>query len=238
MLTEQDRKIRATRVTASTIAAFLGFHWYQSPSSAWALHTGLREFEENDNVRMGQFLEPGLVQAVTTRLGWGQYVYPCPTLIAADHAWAAATPDVVRSEHGEGWQNIDVGIQIKNQNSHMRKTYKGSPGAFGSSDNVALPPYMLAQCQWEMMVTGAERWYFATYLGGGDLWIFNLWRDQPMIDRLLERGHHFWREHLDPEGPRTEPSDGDWNPRVGRDPVRRKLAGAELLAQPIPKGGE
>jgi len=130
-----------------------------------------------------------------------------------------------------------MGIQIKNQGGHMRKTYRGSPGSFGPADNTAIPPHMLAQCLWEMMVTGAARWYFATYLGGADLWIFNIWRDQPAIDRLLERAHAFWQKHLDPNGPMERPSDAGWNPRVGRPALKRKLSGAELLAQPSPKGG-
>ena len=254
MLTEQDETARRGRVTASTVAAFLGFHWYQSPSQAWELHTGLREFEMNDSVRLGQYLEPGLVEAVTARLGWHDYIYPCQTIISQDYLWAAATPDVMLGTTILE-QNINVvdgkltrsmlyakpptellGIQIKNQNPHMKKTYKGSPGAFGESDNVSLPPHALAQCQWEMLVTGASRWYFATYLGGKDLWIFNIWRDQAMLDRMIPKAEKFWRNHLDPDGPMDRPSDAKWNPKLGKTTVPRKLRGAELLNQPIPKG--
>lgn len=236
MLTQQDIEIRKTRITASTIASFLGFHWYQSPSQAWDLHTGIRQFEMNDSVRMGEYLEPGLVKAITARLGWKGYEYPCSTVISKEYPWAAATPDVAKIFSPTEGTDTGWGIQVKNQNPHMKKTYKGSPGSFGHCDNVALPPHALVQCQWEMLVTGAPRWYFATYLGGQDLWIFNIWRDQSMLDQIIPKAGQFWRNHLDPNGPMERPSDAKWNPRVGKTTIPRKLRGEELLNQPIPEG--
>ena len=237
MLSPEDEEKRKHRVTASPLAAYLGFHWYQSPSEAWEYHTGLREFKRNRSVEMGEYLEPGLVRAATDRLGWHEYTYPCETVVSPDYPWAAATPDVMLWNPIGNGIATPTGIQVKNQYSHMRKTYKGSPGTFGPADNTLIPPHMLAQCLWEMMVTGSQRWHFAAYLGGGDFWIFNIWRDQPAIDRLLARAFEFWRRHIDPDGPMERPSNVKWNPRVGRAPIRRKLTRQELLSQPIPKGG-
>lgn len=227
MLSDSDLALRKGRVTASTVSAFLGFHRYQSPSSAWELHTGRREFEMNDDVRLGQFLEPGLVRAVTTRLGWSrdQYEYPCPTQV---EGWMAATPDILNVAPMIG------GVQIKNQNPHMARTYLGTPGSVGPSDNTLLPAYMLGQVQWEMLVVGSPRWYLATYLGGRDLRIYRIWRDDVMINRLEARAFEFWKRHLDPDGPQERPSDANWNPGVGHKQRPRKLKGAELLNQPTP----
>lgn len=229
MLSESDHAARKGRVTASTVSAFLGFHRYQSPASAWELHTGLREFEENDDVRLGQYLEPGLVQAVTTRLGWPQdeYLYPCATAV---DGWTAATPDVLHVDIKVG------GIQIKNQNPHMARTYLGSPGTVGECDNTLLPAYMLGQCQWEMAVIGSPRWFLATYLGGRDLRIYRIWRDDEMIQRMRIKALAFWKAHLDPDGPMERPSDANWNPGVGAKTRPRKLRGADLLNQPTPGG--
>lgn len=236
MLTEQDLEVRRGRITASTVAAFLGFHWYESPSHAWELHTGQREFEMNDDVRLGEWLEPGLVKAATTRLGWARtsYTYPCTTLVSPTHPWAAATPDVLQV----GGPLIELaGIQIKNHNPHMAKTYKGTPGTVGACDNTLLPPYILAQCQWEMLVIGCRKWFLGTYFGGRDFRLYRVWRDDKMLTRLVERAHVFWRHHLDPDGPMERPSDASWNPRVGRTPDPRKLRGQQLINQPIPKSG-
>jgi len=227
MLSDSDLALRKGRVTASTVSAFLGFHRYESPSSAWELHLGLRKFAMNDDVRLGQYLEPGLVQAITARLGWAyeKYVYPCPTV--AD-GWTAATPDVLHLDLAEG------GVQIKNQNPHMGKFYLGTPGSVGPSDNTLIPAYMLGQVQWEMAVIGSPRWYLATYLGGRDLRIYRIWRDDAMIQRMRVKALAFWKQHLDPKGPQTRPSDLNWNPGVGHKQRPRKLRGTELLNQPIP----
>ncbi len=227
MLSEQDKADRQGRVTASTVAAFLGFHWYSSPSQAWDYHTGCVAFPANIDTRLGELLEPGLVLYAVEKLKWSRYVYPCGTRISKSLPWAAATPDCLSTDG-------KMGIQVKNQNPHMTKGYLGKPGSYGPSDNTIVPAYMLAQCQWEMMVTGAMRWWLASYFGGRDFRLYQIWRDNALIERLQSSAHSFWLNHLDPDGPRTRPSDDGWNKSVGRK-RGRKLRGAELIAARIPR---
>ncbi len=240
MLTDYDLEVRKNRVTASNVSAFLAFHPWKTPSAAWELHTGIREFQTNDDVRLGEFLEPGLVQAVTTRLGWpeGSFEYPCRSLIGIDYPWAAATPDVLQLEQGHIDPKEMAGIQIKNQNPHMARGYKGTPGTVGPCDNTLIPLYMLGQCQWEMLVTGRLKWFFATYMGGRDLRIYRIWRNDTMLGKMIPKALAFWKEHIDPDGPQTRPDDAKWNPNIGKPVSRsRKLKGADLLNQPIPRSG-
>lgn len=227
MLTAEDKAARANKVTASTVAAFLGFHWYSSPSQAWDYHTGRLEFPENDDTRLGELLEPGLVRFGAMKLGWSEYLYPCGTRVSEDFPWAAATPDALTVDG-------KVGLQQKNQNFHMAKTYHGPPGALGPSDNANVPPYLNAQCQWEMLVTGSIRWYLGTYFGGRDYRLYSIWLDQPMLSKMMVKAFDFWKEHLDPDGPMERPTDENWNRSIGR-PSPRKASRAELIASPIPR---
>ncbi len=227
MLTGEDHAARANRVTASTVAAFLGFHWYSSPSQAWDYHTGALVFPENDDTLLGELIEPGLVRFGAMKLGWSEYLYPCGTRVSEDLPWAAATPDAMTVTG-------TVGLQCKNQNFHMAKGYHGKPGALGPSDNSNVPPYMNAQCQWEMLVTGAVRWYLGTYFGGRDYRLYSIWRDQSLLDRMVGQSFTFWQKHLDPEGPQERPTDEGWNRTVGK-PRARRATRAELLAAPTPR---
>ncbi len=240
MLTNEDLANRYGRITASCVSAFLGFHRYKSPSAMWDQHTGAVPFVTNDDIRLGEHLEPGLVAAVTERLGWKNdvsgvrmdYHYPCPTLVSSDLPWAAATPDVIHSDITQG------GIQIKNQNPHMAKTYQGTPGTVGKSDNSLVPPYMLGQCMWEMLVFDAPVWKLVTYFGGRDLRIYRIWRDQKMLDQMVSKAHAFWKAHIDPKGPMMRPSDANWRPTVGAKQRPRRLRGMDLINQPTPRSGK
>ncbi len=225
MLSKADHEAREYRVTASTLAEFLGFHAYSSPSQAWDYHTGAIPFPESDNTRLGQLIEPGLVQFAAWKLGWKEYAYPCGTRVSTEYPWAAATPDCL---HPSG----TMGIQTKNQNFHMAKFYLGRPRPGNQADNDLLPAYMNSQCQWEMMVMGANRWYLGTYFGGNNFPIYKIWRDQAMLDLLIPRAHAFWKQHIDPDGPRTRPTDENWNPTVGKKKPK-KLSREEILAAPI-----
>ena len=227
MLSAADQAARHGRVTASTVAAFLGFHRYSAPSQAWDYHTGAKAFPANKNTRLGELLEPGLVKFAVEELRWKKYLYPCGTRVSEDLPWIAATPDCMTVAG-------NLGIQTKNQNPHMVYDYLAEPGAYGRSDNALVPAYMLAQCQWEMLVTGAVRWYLATYFGGNNYRIYSIWRDDALIERLKVRAYEFWLQHLDPSGPCTRPSDENWNPKVGRRKAR-KSSSAELIAAPIPR---
>ncbi len=227
MLSAEDQEARAGRVTASTVAAFLGFHWYSSPSKAWDYHTGALEWVDNDDTLLGELLEPGLVKFGAMKLGWNEYLYPCGTRVSDDLPWAAATPDAMEV-------NGHVGLQIKNQNFHMLKGYHGPPGTLGPSDNVNVPPYMNAQCQWEMLVTGAVRWYLGSYFGGRDFRLYSIWRDQALLDRMLPKAYQFWQKRLDPAGPQTRPTDEGWDRNVSK-PRARRATRAELVAAPIPR---
>lgn len=227
MLNEQDLALRRGRVTASTVAAFLGFHRFSSPSQAWDYHTERIPFPMNRNTRLGELLEPGLVQFAVEELKWKKYRYPCGTRVSKEIPWAAATPDCMTVA-------MTIGIQVKNQNSYMASGYLAAPGSHGKSDNALVPAYMLAQCQWEMLVTGAPTWYLGTYFGGQDFRLYTIWRDQALIDRLVAKAYLFWKQHLDFDGPMTRPTDENWNRDVGRRKNRMKTA-AELIAAPIPR---
>jgi len=229
VLTPTDKEIRRYRITASTLSGFIGLNPFSSPSLTWDYHTERIPFPENDNTKLGQLLEPGLIAFGAYKLQWDEYLYPCGTRISKEHPWACATPDALKPDGS-------TGIQAKNQNFYMKNGYLGKPSPETAADNDLLPPYMNLQCQWEMMVLGSNRWHLSTYFGGNDFRIYKVWRDQPMIDRLIPIAFEFWKNHIDPDGPCTRPSDEHWNPNAGKVKPRKKTR-AEILAAPVQSTG-
>ncbi|KKN12267.1 hypothetical protein LCGC14_1018190 [marine sediment metagenome] len=201
MLTKRQLKIRLRKVMASSAAALLERHPYVSRFEAWAQAMGLAEGPEySDAMRMGDVLEATLVKEAARRLGWPKKVRKMGTVFHQNHLWAGCTPDGVKCSNGEF-----IGMQVKNSGIHMAKGYQGQPGEGGEWDNDLIPAYHNFQCQWEMFVMNANSWHLVVYFGGADFRIYNLRRDADLIQLMSENLWKFWLEHIDPDGPQTEP---------------------------------
>lgn len=219
MLTENDLILRKHRITGSTVSAYLGLHPYQSPVDAWEVNEGIRTLDENDLMRMGHRLEPGLAAEAAHRLGWGFYQYPSGTVLHPEHpAWWAATPDVL------GDPALAQGVQIKCHQPWMAEQYPGRPGESGAYGNEAVPLHELMQCQWEMAVFGAREWWLGVFFHIGDFRLYRILRDDALLTAMRERAFAFWQRHLDPAGPKERPSNDHWNPNLARPRAKPRPA--------------
>lgn len=249
-LTPEQQELRRTRLTGSTVSAYLGRNRYQSPLEAWEIAMGLAEFEGNEDTAAGNFMEGGIGDFALHKLPIDEETARTATvpgtLVHPEYPDVfAATPDMVLP--GER-----IGVQIKNHLPWVAKTYPGKPQENGRRwDNVAVPEMYLMQCLLEMEVTGKhfggawDVWFLASYFGGSHLRIYWILRDTRTINAILDAGHYFWRRHLDPNGPQEPPSPecmcggcgpGDrwWVGRERPEPPRIKLTPEELAAAPDP----
>ena len=245
-LTPKQQAIRRERVTASTMAAFLGYSPYSSPLEAWKVHMGYQEFVPNEDTEGGQDFEEAIVQA-GERLKIPEWEYRLrprslqlsanpddDTLIDPFHPWLCATPDFVADPfHTAG----DWAIQVKNHRPHMTKAYKGNPS--GGWDNELVPKHILIQCQTEMIVlsgfTGRPQLqvYLCCHFGGPTPRVYRIRRDEGLQAGLLKAGLAFWAAHINYPAP---PNDVPW--LVGPEPKakkREKITGDFLLAAPLPE---
>jgi predicted phage-related endonuclease len=202
-LTAEQLNFRKGRVMASDVAAYVGLHPYAKPFEAWAANLGLADVEYSPAMRMGDVLEEPLIREAVTRLGWKEGYRQPGSIHHPRDTWAGCTPDAMRMAEVE---EMPVGMQVKVSGLHMARDYKGQPGEGGDAgDNDLIPLYHLIQCQWEMFVTDAQEWYLVVYFGGADLRIYHLRRDRDLIGALRDNALAFWLDHLDPNGPQTQP---------------------------------
>ncbi len=224
-------EIRRVCVTASTAPGFFGFSPYCSPHEEWERHVGIVSWEGNTLTRMGQDLEDGIARNAARELKYGR-MERCETLVC--DGWAATTPDRLFPKH-------ETGLQIKNHGPYMIKSYQGRPGETGRWDNNLVPKHHLIQCTWEMLVVSRVKgwniteWILGSYFGGDNLRLYRIRFDPTMAKAIWAAGHDFWREHIDPAGPRKPPHDRPWHVKPERESRRpRKLSDEEILAAPIP----
>lgn len=237
-LTPEQLAARRTRLTGSTVAAYLGYSPYRSPRAAWRIAMGLDEFTPTEDMVAGNFLEGGIGDLAIQRLEEaGQY---------GDLPYKAHKPDTVyHPEHPETFcvhpdlivPGRRFGIQIKNSNTWVAKTYPGKPGMNGDWDNAAVPLVYLMQCQLELECcrAWADEWVLASYFGGSNLRLYRIKRDQRLIRGMLAAGLTFWRDYLNPAGPQREPTDEKWiGPHRREARPAPRLTASELAGAPVP----
>jgi hypothetical protein len=59
-------------------------------------------------------------------------------------------------------------------------------------------------------------WWLGCYFGGVRLRLYRIVRNPKLLDGMVKAGWTWWREHLDPNGPQSEPSDEIWHRRMER----------------------
>lgn len=209
-LTPEQKSLRSTRLTGSSIAGLLGRSPWDSPLEAWEYHTGRRDFAGNDDTEAGQFMESGIGKLTLhkmpidpvraeTAVSPGTILHPeWPDVFAV-------TPDlIIESEQ--------VGIQIKNHMPWASQRYKGPPDPQMRWHNTLLPDEKLMQCLLEMEVVskhyGGDKWvwFLASYFGGSHLRVYWVHRDTTLMKAMVLLGLRFHRRHLDPAGPQDPPS--------------------------------
>ena len=234
-LSAHQLALRKDKLTGSTIAAYLGFNPYCSPLEQWELNAGLREFQGNEDTVAGNELERALGDWACKDLGVTDAVWDAGTLVHPRETYFAATPDVILPSECSG-------IQIKNHRPIVARKYLGKPGANGKWDNALVPLHINMQMQWELLICssvygwplGARYWLLVSYFGGGERRIYWIRQDASLTAGLILAGRKFWKQHLDPSGPHTPPTDWPWKAKPAKEHRKLKLSPAELAAAPIP----
>lgn len=186
---------RAQGITATDIAAIVGVHPYRSAANVWDDKLGLAPpFDGNDRTKWGNLLEPVLRDDYEERNGVRVEVHG--TMQNVDREWMKATPDGLVYERNDVMPSR--GLEIKCHTVHLSYLY-GTPG----SDEV--PQHELCQCEWNMAVTGLQRWDLIAFIDGQPI-DYVIDRDDDLIEMLKLRGERFMRDHVQTKIP--PPPDG------------------------------
>lgn len=181
-LSDADRALRAHGIGSSDIAAIADLDPHKGPTHVWLDKLGLLPRSENIMQWSGHKLEPVIAEMYAERTG-ATLVDGGGTVVHPEHTWARATPDR-RSMPGPA----DI-VEIKNVGAFALRHW-WTDGQFQA------PIDKVIQAQWQLAVCGGERVHLAALLGGTDFRIFEVVRDEEMIESLFVIAERFWVGHV------------------------------------------
>ena len=177
---------RESGIGASEVAAVIGLSPWDSPFSLWLRKTGqIPPTEETQAMKMGKLLEPVIAQLWEEATGGKVVKASAKDIIYQDpeHPWRIVTPDRFAYEI-----NPETGKKTKCLNE-----YKSTSQDFDPDD---LPPYYVAQCQYQMLVTGVHVNYLCWLTNGRYYNHARLEYDEEFANFIAERVDEFWLDNV------------------------------------------
>jgi len=179
---------RNTGISASDVAAVLGFSEYATPWEVWAEKTGLhpRDAVDSEAIRLGIDLEPWLLERAQRMLGFPVVRTPARLYAHPTDTWQLASPD------GEAQPPGCVPFGIEAKTAGLASGF-GIPSGW-SDDRVPLGYEF--QARWQMRVMGWERVDIVGLVAGVGLRMWPIGRDDAIeADMVMQVAE--WREqHL------------------------------------------
>lgn len=184
MLTPEQKEIRATGIGASEVAAILRMYPYRGPIDVWLEKTGRAEArEETTAISVGTALEAFALALYSRRTGHKLY-RPKVTMRHPVHAHVLASPDALG-------RRDDLGAEVKVVGARMAHHWS----------NDTIPDYVRLQAVQNMAVTGRAAWDVVALIGGTDLRVHRVERDEATEALLCEAIETFWTEHVERDMP-------------------------------------
>lgn len=182
--------MRNKGIGGSEAACIIGMSKWKSPFQLWLEKTGQVEPEDlsdKECVHWGNVLE----QAVADRFSElsGKKVRRQGML--QDELYPFMFANVDRWVVGE-----NAGLECKTTNAFNKDEWEG--------DNI--PDAYYCQCQWYMMVTGADKWYIACLIGGNSFVWKEVPRNEETITALRDAAIIFWTKVAEKQMPEVDGS--------------------------------
>lgn len=182
--------MRNKGIGGSEAACIIGMSKWKSPFQLWLEKTGQVEPEDisdKECVYWGNVFE----QAVADRfcIETGKKVRRQGML--QDELYPFMFANVDRWVVGE-----NAGLECKTTNAFNKDEWEG--------DNI--PDAYYCQCQWYMMVTGADKWYIACLIGGNSFVWKEVPRNEETITALRDAAIIFWTKVADKQMPEVDGS--------------------------------
>ncbi len=207
---------RRSSLGASEVAAALGLmpdgEVYSRPIDIWLDKTGAERVTPiaRGRTEAGHRFEP-VVRNWYRDLVRSDVV-ESNTLRHPEHAWVTCTPDSLVMVDGAPKRNV----QIKCVGARPSFSWPGmcsipdDDGPFIINPSEGIPQYYRVQVEWEMGILHAihhvEETHLVALLGGTELRIYEVRRDQELWGALFEAASKFWFDHVVADVP--PPPDG------------------------------
>ncbi|WNK21211.1 YqaJ viral recombinase family protein [Halomonas piscis] len=193
--------IRQGGIGSSDAAAAIGLHPYKSQLELWLEKTG----------RQPGMTEPDKEAQLTSPLHWGQVLEP----IVADHyakhtGYRVQRVNAILQHTKYRWMmaNLDREVVGNADVEVLECKTAGVHGARLWKDGV--PEYVQVQVMHQLAVTGQQVADVAVLLGGHELQIHRIERDEAMIEQLIALERQFWdcvEQDIPPQANGTESDD-------------------------------
>jgi len=174
---------RRAGIGASEAAAVLGLSRYKSPLEVYLEKIGeLGPQDDSERMYWGRKLEAIIAQEYGIRTGLKVNLNEDYTvLVHPDHEWMRCTLDAIAHDPEKGPGNV----QCKNVDRFSAHEW---------ADGV--PEEYLIQVMHEMAVAGFNWGCLAVLIGGNQFKAYEFERDNELIDLIIEREEHFWKENV------------------------------------------
>jgi len=184
-------KDRSLGIGGSDVAGILGRSPWTTPLQVYLEKIGAADpIDETERMRWGNLLEEPVAQEYAHRTGHKvrrvnqtlhHEVHPC--------LMAHIDRRVVR-----GTDKLRRILEVKTSDKWARSEW-------GEDGSDMIPESYLLQVMHYLGVTGADICDIAALIGGNELRIFHVCRDEPLIAFLVAECSKFWREHVELENP-------------------------------------
>lgn len=168
-------ELRRKGIGGSDAAAIMGANPYASPLSVYMDKLGIApDKEQTEAMRQGSDFEAYVAERFCESTG--KKVRRCNKILRhSDNEWMLANVD--RMIVGE-----NAGLECKTTSVYNNADFERGE----------VPLTYQWQCQHYMAVTGAYRWYLAVLVLNKAFYVYQIDRDENLIETLIERERDFW----------------------------------------------
>lgn len=213
---EEWLDLRRTGIGGSDVAAAMGLSPFVSRYALWLDKVGEGSpLAESEYMKWGKRLEEPIARAFWEETGFPTWSQPV-MLRSKTCPFALANPD--RFTLDEDGPAI---VEVKNVGKHKEHEWDDGP-----------PIHYRLQGMWYLFVTGHQRVYYAVLIGGQNFVIYQVERDDELLERMLREAEAFWSLVMLRRAPDVDGSDSTADAlKAHYDTVERpKVEGGSALA--------
>lgn len=184
-ITQKQREHRRKHIGSSDMAPIMGLSVYANAADIYHQKVGdivEKEEKQNDAIDVGNYLEDGILQWAADRLGVTirKNQRRVKGVFAANvDAMVVEQPWIIEAKTS-GWTN---------------PMFRGEE--WGDEMTAEVPVHVLIQTHHQMYVTGRFRAYVPALIPGRGFCLFQIDRNETLIDDIVHTGEAFWQHNVE-----------------------------------------